>query len=74
MLNLVAAAGASGPATIMGLEAALAVPGCTVHLYGKAEARPFRKMGHATFLASSPAAALEAAQNLRTALRFGEPE
>ena len=74
MLNLVAEAGAFGPATITGLEAALAVPGCTVHLYGKAEARPFRKMGHATFLASSPAAALEAAQNLRTALRFGEPE
>jgi len=74
MLNLVAGAQARGPATITGLEAALAVPGCTVHLYGKAEARPFRKMGHATVLASSPAAALEAAQNLRNALRFGEPE
>ena len=74
MLNLVAGAQARGPATITGLETALAVPGCTVHLYGKAEARPFRKMGHATVLASSPAAALEAAQNLRNALRFGEPE
>jgi Phosphoribosylaminoimidazole carboxylase (NCAIR synthetase) len=73
MLNLVAGAEAQGAATLTGLEAALATPGCTVHLYGKAEARPFRKMGHATVLAESGDAALATAQGLRDVLRFGEP-
>ncbi len=40
--------------------AALALPGVSLHLYGKAEARPGRKMGHLTALAdtSQEAAAL----------------
>lgn len=33
---------------------ALAVPGVHLHLYGKTEPRPRRKMGHLTALASSP--------------------
>ncbi|MEZ5399349.1 MAG: 5-(carboxyamino)imidazole ribonucleotide synthase [Bryobacteraceae bacterium] len=35
-------------------EEALAVEGVKLHLYGKAEARPGRKMGHLTALANSP--------------------
>ncbi|MDB2499461.1 5-(carboxyamino)imidazole ribonucleotide synthase [bacterium] len=31
----------------------LATPGASLHLYGKSEARPGRKMGHATFLADT---------------------
>ena len=38
---------------------ALAVPGVRLHLYGKAAARPGRKMGHLCALAESPAAAAE---------------
>lgn len=34
--------------------AALALPGVKLHLYGKREARPGRKMGHLNCLASSP--------------------
>lgn len=37
--------------------AALAVPGVRLHLYGKSEARPGRKMGHLTAVASSAAEA-----------------
>jgi 5-(carboxyamino)imidazole ribonucleotide synthase len=33
-----------------GAAQALAVPGTALHLYGKAEARPGRKMGHLTCL------------------------
>lgn len=33
---------------------ALAIPGVALHLYGKATARPGRKMGHLTALGSSP--------------------
>lgn len=46
--------------------AALADPSAHLHLYGKAEPRPGRKMGHLTTLAGSP----EAAAGLATALRL----
>ncbi|KAG8798805.1 phosphoribosylaminoimidazole carboxylase ade2, partial [Serendipita sp. 399] len=35
--------------------AALSIPGATVHLYGKAEWRPGRKMGHVTIVGTSDA-------------------
>lgn len=35
-------------------SAALSVPGVSLHLYGKAEPRPGRKMGHLTAVADSP--------------------
>ncbi len=37
--------------------AALALPNVSLHLYGKAQARPGRKMGHLTALAGTPEAA-----------------
>ncbi len=48
--------------------AALAVPGVKLHLYGKVEARPGRKMGHLCALAPTVEAALERALAARTAL------
>ena len=44
-----------------GAAAALGVPTAALHLYGKAEARPGRKMGHVTALGASPEEALERA-------------
>jgi 5-(carboxyamino)imidazole ribonucleotide synthase len=35
----------------------LALPGACLHLYGKEEARPGRKMGHVTFIAPTLAQA-----------------
>lgn len=49
--------------------AALADPGAHLHLYGKAEPRPGRKMGHLTTLAASPAAAAALATALRLRAR-----
>ncbi|MEW5787728.1 MAG: 5-(carboxyamino)imidazole ribonucleotide synthase [Pseudomonadota bacterium] len=43
-------------------------PGVQLHLYGKAEARPGRKMGHYNCLAPTPEAALELAMATRAAL------
>lgn len=37
------------------VKTALNIPGCTVHLYGKAESRPGRKMGHVTIVGASDA-------------------
>ncbi len=43
-------------------QRALALPGVRLHLYGKQHARPGRKMGHLTVLATTPDAALATAQ------------
>jgi 5-(carboxyamino)imidazole ribonucleotide synthase len=50
-------------------EEALKRPGVRLHLYGKAEARPGRKMGHLNCLASDPDRALALALETRDALR-----
>ena len=47
---------------------ALRLPGVRLHLYGKAEPRPGRKMGHLNCLAESPALAFELAHQARSAL------
>jgi 5-(carboxyamino)imidazole ribonucleotide synthase len=49
--------------------AACLVPGIKLHLYGKAEPRPGRKMGHLTGLAASPEEALDTALRARDAVR-----
>ncbi len=54
--------------------AALAVPGVNLHLYGKRDARPGRKMGHLTALAPNADAALAAALQARAALTRGRIE
>jgi 5-(carboxyamino)imidazole ribonucleotide synthase len=49
-------------------EKALTFPGVRLHLYGKAQARPGRKMGHINCLAPTPEQALETALAAREAL------
>ena len=49
-------------------SALLAYPAASLHLYGKREPRPGRKMGHVTVTAATTAAALEAGLAARTAL------
>lgn len=53
MLNLVGAEGFSGKVIYEGLEDVLKLPKTYVHLYGKAETKPGRKMGHINVLADS---------------------
>ena len=48
--------------------AVLAIPAATLHLYGKSEPRPARKMGHVTVTAATPDAAELHARELRAAL------
>lgn len=51
--------------------AALAMPGVKLHLYGKTDARPGRKMGHITALAPTVEEALECALAARASLQPG---
>ncbi len=60
-----------GEPVYLGLEEALAVPGVSIHLYGKREARPFRKMGHLTALGSTPEEAIARAEAARSCIRIG---
>jgi 5-(carboxyamino)imidazole ribonucleotide synthase len=48
-------------------DRALEVPGIRLHLYGKSQARPARKMGHLTCTAESPDRALQLALAAREA-------
>lgn len=50
MVNLLGEEGFSGPAFYQGLEEVMDVKGVHVHLYGKAQTKPFRKMGHVTIV------------------------
>mgnify|MGYP003633749241 FL=1 len=51
MVNLVGEENHTGPVKYQGIEDLMAMSGVYVHLYGKAETRPFRKMGHVTIIA-----------------------
>lgn len=50
ILNIVGEEGFSGPAFYEGLEEVLRMENAFVHLYGKAETKPGRKMGHVTVI------------------------
>ena len=69
MVNILGAPGHDGPARYEGLAECLAIEGVHLHLYGKADTKPFRKMGHATVvdenLESAKAKALKVLETLR---------
>jgi len=69
MVNLLGAG--PGPGTPSGLDAALAVPGARVHIYGKATSIRGRKMGHVTALGASAEHALTTARRAADVIWFG---
>jgi len=71
MVNLLGAAGESGPPVLRGLDEALAIPGVCLHLYGKAATSPFRKMGHITILDHDIASARAKALRVRETIEIG---
>ena len=52
--------------------AACAFPDVKLHLYGKRDARPGRKMGHLTALAATPSEAAQRARAARAALTLAQ--
>lgn len=71
MLNILGEPDASGPANYSGMKEVLSIPDVFVHLYGKKETRPFRKMGHVTIMATNPQEALQKAEKVKAALKCG---
>ncbi len=69
MVNLTGEPGYSGPVFYHGAEKVMAMPEAFIHLYGKAETRPHRKMGHVTLTAPSIKEAKEKAIMVKNTLK-----
>jgi len=65
MVNLLGAEGYFGPPIYSGLEEVMQKEGVYVHLYGKQETKPMRKMGHITILGKELEKAYEEACTIR---------
>lgn len=68
MVNLLGADGHRGKAVYQGIEGVLEIPGAYPHIYGKAETKPFRKMGHVSILAGDIAELKEKVHTVRETL------
>ena len=69
MLNLVGEQNYSGKVKYQGLEEVLKLPKTYVHLYGKTETKPGRKMGHINVLANSREELLEKLNHIKTLVK-----
>lgn len=69
MINLVGDENYTGPVFYEGIEDVMTVPGVYVHLYGKAETKPFRKMGHITITGKTLDEARNKAKDIRQKIR-----
>ena len=52
MVNIIGADGYSGDVVYEGLEEVLKIENAFVHLYGKKQTKPGRKMGHVTIMSN----------------------
>ena len=68
MVNLIGAEGFSGEALYEGIHDVLANPDVFIHLYGKKDTKPGRKMGHATILSDKKEELIQHAHNIKKTL------
>lgn len=69
MINLLGEDGYTGAPVYSGIEKVMAKSAVYVHVYGKRETRPFRKMGHVTIVGKTPDEAKEKAIFVRENLK-----
>lgn len=65
MVNILGSEGYTGLAVYSGIEEALELGGTYPFLYGKAESRPFRKMGHVTIIGKTREEVTKKARSLK---------
>lgn len=68
LVNVIGAEGHSGTVHYKGLEEVLAMDNVFVHLYGKKETKPGRKMGHVTILSAEKQELIHQANKIKQAL------
>jgi 5-(carboxyamino)imidazole ribonucleotide synthase len=69
MLNLIGEEGHSGSVFYKGMDEALKIKGVYIHLYGKHETKPGRKMGHVTIIGENKNDLLDKARSLKEILK-----
>jgi len=69
IVNLLGAEGYSGEAYYQGLEDILRIPNIFVHIYGKKETKPGRKMGHITILSKEKQELIHQANRIKQTLK-----
>jgi len=69
MLNLLGELGYEGPVYYEGFSECMAIEGVKIHLYGKKQTRPFRKMGHVTILSDTIEDAMTKAEEVKHKLK-----
>jgi 5-(carboxyamino)imidazole ribonucleotide synthase len=70
MVNLLGAEGYAGKTQYDGLEEILSIPDVFVHLYGKTDTKPGRKMGHATIISNEKQELIHQANRIKNTLRI----
>lgn len=70
MINLLGEKNETGLVKYEGLTESMAIEGVKIHIYGKKETKPFRKMGHATILDLSIEKAKEKANKVKETLKI----
>jgi len=69
MANLVGSEGHTGEVVYAGYSNLLGMEGVNIHIYGKTDTRPFRKMGHVTVVGPTPEEAREMAKIAKDHIR-----
>jgi len=69
MVNLLGAEGYEGKPYFKGIDEVMSIPGVSVHIYGKKETKPFRKMGHITIVDKKLENALEKAKLVKELIK-----
>jgi 5-(carboxyamino)imidazole ribonucleotide synthase len=69
MINLLGQIDADGEMLLEGVSEVLAIPGLSLHVYGKKTVKPFRKMGHVTVTDQSVASALKKAMQAKKIIK-----
>lgn len=65
MVNVLGSNGYEGKPIYKGVDDVLAIPGTNLHIYGKKETKPFRKMGHVTIVDKSLDSAIQKADKVK---------
>jgi 5-(carboxyamino)imidazole ribonucleotide synthase len=70
MRNLLGEEGYQGKAVICGADKVLSIAGASLHIYGKEESKPKRKMGHITVIANKLEDAIKNAEKAKESIRI----
>jgi 5-(carboxyamino)imidazole ribonucleotide synthase len=68
MVNIIGSEGYSGKVKYLGLETILSIDSAFLHLYGKSETRPGRKMGHVTIMSREKQELIHQANKIKQAI------